>query len=623
MADSEAQQASSQSTDTECGDCGQNFPGRESRGLCLKCLKLRGLDRTSEEYKMILGWPQCDICGMTRPNLPLATEGIQTCKSARCLNQVNQKDPLASASSAPHQPATPDIPLIARPPIPETLKLQHPQMNANGALTSEALLQLERGGGISGEQQLTVAWQVRLSSSPKTIHAALGNNAQKWATSVYLTDIKASIVKHINIEWTRDHDIPLVEYGFCLFHTYCVVIDVLSSDEVTFRFPDNKTLMPDTSTMTLGQFFSYYSHPSRQQIYLANVPTVWKKLDKKRLVCFEMYVSISLVHWKKRTDPDQTEVQGSTDFIESTLGHMSRMGRKRKRITNNEGESELPRIQHARIASSSMTSHFSGLITSVDGTTNFEDHQVDVKGYIRDALFAQGKMKSVFEFTPSSSVGAWFLAEFFKHAREIGVDVATNIEFAEAWLGQEKGVAPSVASGTASNEVEEWTWLVEKRRPESITRLSGTLVHPSSHRGRLNRTILAFAHFVYVHSHQTMVLADIQGTHCQIRGGIDGFVLFDPMTHTIDGWDISLLSVISERTHNDLLSRNSGVGDHGTEGINTFLRDHRCNKFCHDLGLGENGPSSVSSQTKEHDEDDLQEGRESGLEESEDLDLEK
>lgn len=59
------------------------------------------------------------------------------------------------------------------------------------------------------------------------------------------------------------------------------------------------------------------------------------------------------------------------------------------------------------------------------------------------------------------------------------------------------------------------------------------------------------------------------GTPTNINGR-DGLVLFDPMTHTLNG--------------------NSGIGDFGLEGINAFIRDHQCSEICKCLHLDENVP---------------------------------
>ena len=89
-------------------------------------------------------------------------------------------------------------------------------------------------------------------------------------------------------------------------------------------------------------------------------------------------------------------------------------------------------------------------------------------------------------------------------------------------------------------------------------RYSGTLSHPSQGKDQRSSTIYAFSHFVYGHSNKNLVIADLQGmfvlltriwdsesmpladptlssgTPASVKGK-DGLVLFDPMTHTVDG----------------------------------------------------------------------------------------
>ncbi|KAL0955299.1 hypothetical protein HGRIS_004188 [Hohenbuehelia grisea] len=127
------------------------------------------------------------------------------------------------------------------------------------------------------------------------------------------------------------------------------------------------------------------------------------------------------------------------------------------------------------------------------------------------------------------------------------------------------------------------TWLVEPKRPMSVTKFSGTLVHNSRRKDTCSQTVLAFAHFVFGFSKQTLVFADLQGTHSQVKGR-DGLVLFDVMTHTIDG--------------------NSGMGDFGKKGIQTFVDQHVCNSICKALGLPKAMPLSLDySEEARHDDD--------------------
>jgi Alpha-kinase family len=83
--------------------------------------------------------------------------------------------------------------------------------------------------------------------------------------------------------------------------------------------------------------------------------------------------------------------------------------------------------------------------------------------------------------------------------------------FADAFLEQEKqDKEPSVASGGRFN-MERIMWLIEKRRPTTVTRYSGTLLHPSNKKDLQSLTIFAFVHFVFGHSNKQMVFADLQG----------------------------------------------------------------------------------------------------------------
>lgn len=145
------------------------------------------------------------------------------------------------------------------------------------------------------------------------------------------------------------------------------------------------------------------------------------------------------------------------------------------------------------------------------------------------------------------SKARWFLAEFYQFAERRGVEVdqgmlaidfcglsstnsdilcCTDVEIADAYLGKEQGSKPSGASayqipsdhladdGLDDSESEPevgFVWLIERRRPTTVVRISGTLVHPSARSSLLMLTIVAFAHFTYIHSKKSLVLADLQG----------------------------------------------------------------------------------------------------------------
>ncbi|KAJ7099173.1 kinase-like domain-containing protein, partial [Mycena epipterygia] len=147
--------------------------------------------------------------------------------------------------------------------------------------------------------------------------------------------------------------------------------------------------------------------------------------------------------------------------------------------------------------------------------------------------------------------GQWFLNAFYAKS-------VISLAFADAFLAKEVD-QPSIASGVLNITEGNCglTWLVERKRPTTVTKYSGTLVHTSACRDLKSLTVCAFAHFVFRYSDNTLVFADLQ-----VRGG-DGLVLFDLMTHTRKG--------------------DSGVGDFGTKGMETFMNDHECNSVCSNL----------------------------------------
>ncbi|KAK7006612.1 kinase-like domain-containing protein [Favolaschia claudopus] len=166
------------------------------------------------------------------------------------------------------------------------------------------------------------------------------------------------------------------------------------------------------------------------------------------------------------------------------------------------------------------------------------------------------------------------MSAFFQHARDRNVTaIDFNIAFTDAFLAEEIE-SPSPASGIPQITAESpgITWLVEPKRSTSVEHFSYTLVHKSRKKDLRSSTIYAFAHFVWGHSNQTMIFADL-----------DGLVLFDPMTHTVAG--------------------NSGIGDFGLEGINSFLQDHSCGDVCNRIALDEVAPLIFDTSRNEEQEE--------------------
>ncbi|KAK7058136.1 kinase-like domain-containing protein [Favolaschia claudopus] len=598
-----------------CDGCGCGFPLRQDNQLCCKCEKLKPHPIGSESYNDISQWPQCVSCGVTRRNnMPAPNQGeAQTCGSVACSKEIQG----AGYRPTPSQSNIPESHLdralhtsnrfnkgrtMAQKPGPGTL------------FTTSSLLNHEHGGGAPGEDKIMVAWQVR-ESKAKAVNTDLGSSAKKWAVSTPMPDVKASLVESLNVEWCRSHSAPLL------------------AEEVTFRWHGSLLLDPNTANMTVRDFYAYYSAPSRASIFMSSVPTMWKGMAKtnRAAIYLELYIDVSAFHLRSSGEDDSSSALVSSRR-KRALSSTSEGANRDYEATKRRNPSMGPlKSMFVPTSSSAIVVHKVSPVTlkktictadNITGVPEFEEAEIEVSGVIRDTHFAKGAMKYAFEFktshgealvakrfyrleetdSPSSSVavldnkeeiilelrrltlGAHLLKEFYKHAKHKGVDVYTAIEFATAWLGQEVQESPSKASETREidSSHEGITWLVEKKRAKIVEHFTFTLNHQTRRQDFCAKTIHAFAHFVYGNSQRSVVFADIQGTPAHVNSR-DVMVLFDPMTHTPAG--------------------DSGIGDFGSEGIETFLKDHICGDICVALNLDKEVPLDAVEQPNENDDD--------------------
>jgi hypothetical protein len=78
-------------------------------------------------------------------------------------------------------------------------------------------------------------------------------------------------------------------------------------------------------------------------------------------------------------------------------------------------------------------------------------------------------------------------------------------------------------------------------------------------------------------------------------------VLFNMMTHTTDGY---ALSTSTQLLFSSNSCSSSGVGDHGKNGIETFLKKHECVNCCANLRLSCEGFTLASDQVQDDDSDE-------------------
>ncbi|KAG6834916.1 hypothetical protein H0H93_006404 [Arthromyces matolae] len=614
--------------DSVCDGCGQSFPLRDGTQLCPKCVKLDTCDRSSSEYKDIMTWPQCSKCGVTRRNMPSATQGrpvicaAEACQASNNTFDVAEFTPLQQSSATNVPDTFRDRTTLLR----DRLKISNKEQTVTiSKLNTAMLTERDFRGGNTNEIKIFIGWQVRTSKRPGTVDLTYGGQVKQWRANdfitVYVSDVTSEILETVNREWVRTHSLPL------------------NMDDCSLRFCNNQNLEDNTSTLTVGQFYDHYSKSPQATMYFdpKRIPTTFRHLThsgkKNPLLCLELFLNID--HWevRKASLEDQNESTVSKMIHDSTHS----VARKRARAPSSAIEQDAENLRRRK----------SGPLTGVPPSTFclstraglslvhkqtavklkiircvFDDTESDCKlvvekqpvsGFILDEPFKSGTMKHAYDLVLSSgeryvakrffklsdeddlltlfdnkvsvhdnrvqiegeimrlSRCQWFMDIFYQMChRKANVAVFQHLSVADAFLAEEVD-GHSVASGEEGSDsnLDGVTWLVEPKRSLALTKFSGTLQHRTTNRDLKSLTVYAWAHFVFGYSRESMVVADIQGTPAQVKGK-DGIVLFDIMTHTVNG--------------------ESGVGDFGIEGMVSFLKDHECHDVCRGLGLDRSMP---------------------------------
>ncbi|KAK7034990.1 kinase-like domain-containing protein [Favolaschia claudopus] len=564
---------------SRCNDCDMSFPLREG-GQCSKCVKLAAHPRDSADYM--------DIAASILRYFLTILSLIITCGSNLCKAAIpGTPQPQASRPATHNVPRTvTDLSALTRQ------RFKRFNHGATSTLQTQTLLQHERGGGEPGEVIVMIAWQVRIK---KALASEFGQGAKGWAASVLLQDVKAQLTEQVSMEWQQRKGAPLL------------------SEHVSIRWAGNKMPVPNSLSLTVGEFYEVHSSSDNSAIYVENIPSAWKALAavhkrKGGFMALELYIDSeswaesvdediapSLLGSKKRSvaDPAALSAAKRPRTLHSTLNQSATRLRSEFRPSALCGPVAV--VSRTRIT----LKRIDCIVDPRTGDMQFESSEIILRGRLRNDPLSSGAMKNVYDFlsdngqsyvvkrfyrlTEDSENTApntlpftvdehlWFMNAFFQHARDRNVTaIDFNIAFTDAFLAEEIE-SPSPASGIPQITAESpgITWLVEPKRSTSVEHFSYTLVHKSRKKDLRSSTIYAFAHFVWGHSNQTMIFADLQETPALV-GRKDGLVLFDPMTHTVAG--------------------NSGIGDFGLEGINSFLRDHSCGDVCNRLALDEVAP---------------------------------
>ncbi|KAJ7590441.1 hypothetical protein C8J56DRAFT_1048600 [Mycena floridula] len=176
----------------------------------------------------------------------------------------------------------------------------------------------------------------------------------------------------------------------------------------------------------------------------------------------------------------------------------------------------------------------------------------NIRGGKNSAVTINENQQEIINEVSRLTQAAWLYEQFKDLAEDKGVEIDETLRVADCIVAV-KIIAdqPSPASGvgltkyndaiadvldnhdqaTQNRNFAYVTWLLEELRPKGCKWWSGTNNHPVQH-SKLGTTLNAFAHFAFLCTNKTVVLADLQTSPAKDHHGKAINVLLDIMTHT-------------------------------------------------------------------------------------------
>ncbi|KAJ6510988.1 kinase-like domain-containing protein [Mycena sanguinolenta] len=552
----------------EC--CGDSFDHKDSPGLCARCYIVT---KDPKRAEIVKDWPQCTGCNQ-QSALPPRNLVVQDPDGQLPLD-------ITSKTLQEHQADARQNAMLAC-----TLHkcAQKPATTGSGS---------PQTGIARGPRQISV-YLVPIASTGMRTEASriLANATRSFPEDMLMTDVMVQLLHHWNLDWEKEGS------------------ESLTPDHVSLRLLGNVGIQPHSTLGTLGQFFDaqdriHGNHPKK----ILQGPTTLRLPPPA--VYLEGLISVQ-------------DFENDTGVQAPYFVHTERENRKHKPSQSNrvlasdlgsgkrsQSQSSGPVPLRSEFGAfpgfSKIPFLFASVSVAPDGTVkiNWPD-LTDAKNapsicLLQDVAFDQGETKMVHKviygglpwvakrfFNIGTGEGLVEICENYCEIMNEGTRLARGgISVTDFKLGVElisSDSGPSIASGfsmeqhkiardgqvdTPNSIQGSVIWLFEPRRSSKVERWSGTNDYPPWHQNKLGSTMNTFTHFVYLFSQESTVPADLQTSTVVQESGDAVQILFDIMTHTLDG--------------------SSGVGDHGQAGILAFLAKHQCRKRCSNLRLNCDG----------------------------------
>ncbi|KAK7037012.1 kinase-like domain-containing protein [Favolaschia claudopus] len=437
-------------------------------------------------------------------------------------------------------------------------------------------------------RQITVYLVPATSNTRIDASRMLGNATRAFPEDTPMEDVMTHLLRHWNLDWEKDS------------------AESLTPEHISLRLFGNVGIQPHSTAGSLGNFFSIHD-----RIYGNNPKKMLRGPPTLKLPSPAIYLEglILVKEYEDQTGAEapyfvHTEKEIRKRKLSATTGNVTSVVKRTR--------SQLPSRVFKPLRSESgdlpgfskVLFLFATVSVARDGAVSIiwpDSSATPVACTLQDTPLGQGKTKKVFkaiydgmpwvakrffdigtgeeqveihenskfliqEITRLARSG-YYLEHFVAEAKQRGISIDETISVTDFKLGIEvvqDGASPSLASGVSLDR--------------------GTNDYPAWHHKKLGSTLNAFTHYVYHLTQESIVHADLQ-TSTAVNEHGDGLnVLFDMMTHTSNGA--------------------SGVGDHGQEGIDTFVQSHECVDRCDGFGLSKEGFTKALKESGESDEEE-------------------
>ncbi|KAJ7148736.1 kinase-like domain-containing protein [Mycena crocata] len=541
------------------------------------------MDQNSEQYAQAAANPQCRTCGIAWKRLPFTDQcGVCHENALAAAGAINHGLNVAvAARSSAFQNR------INRPPRPNALAAAPPQPTID---LNTAALDKFRNVGFNDADCIKVYAEARVNGK---IDQGLGFTSRAYPPDTQVLEIMRDLIDGWNIPWLKTR------------------VFALLLEDAELRFHGNQNILPDTQFYPILDFYSVHKSSASWEAYFSKMPK-YAAAMKGKVVAIELYITTGDQQSKSKAVTTVKKRKSTSKPAPEDAENISKRPRLSGTVETNFVR-QLPGPDPAN--STTVKLRFADITVNPDSsetTITWPTDDTLTEALVANDIFQSGKMKRCYKMSIGDEqyvvkwffeigrgvdevtlaenhrelrneieryeIMRWFLSKF-REAAEVGnVETAKNFEISQCRLAEEvvpTGESPSSASNIAAEVLESTpngkiVWFIEPLRNAAVTHYTGTMDHPAG-TGQLAHTLAALVHFAFQHSYGTILFADLQGSVGRLSTNKMGILIFDPMTHS------------PEET--------SGVGDHGSKGIDRWRAQHDCNTFCKRLEL-EAGDSS-------------------------------